>query len=62
MEKIIKPPTGYLDEMFDSNTVVKLDSLFSISKFMMVTMKLVGDKIVCDGKNQVEVIDAKTMQ
>ena len=35
---------------------------YSVSKFMMVTVKLVGNVIVCDDKSAVSLIDPKTMQ
>ena len=35
---------------------------YVVNKFMMVTIKLIGNVIVCDDKSSVSVIDPKTMQ
>jgi DNA-binding beta-propeller fold protein YncE len=64
LEKVLKPKTAYTEDALDENNLVIKQEYESyvVNKFMMVTIKLIGDVIVCDDKSSVSVIDPKTMQ
>jgi hypothetical protein len=62
-DKVLNPKIAYIENTMDDNLVIKQENeSYSVSKFMMVTIKLINDVIVCDDKGSVSIINPKTMQ
>jgi hypothetical protein len=62
-EKVLNPKIAYTEDTLEENLVIKQENeSYSVNKFMMVTIKLIGNVIVCDDKGSVSIIDPKTMQ
>jgi hypothetical protein len=61
--KVLNPKIAYTEDTLEENLVITQENeSYSVNKFMMVTIKLIGSVIVCDDKGSVSIIDPKTMQ
>jgi hypothetical protein len=61
--KVLNPKIAYTEDTLEENLVITQENeSYSVNKFMMVTIKLIGNVIVCDDKGSVSIIDPKTMQ
>ena len=62
VERVIKPQSAFTEDLFEKNLIVEEKEAYEVPKFIMVTFKLLGDKILCEDKKQVSVVDAQSMQ
>lgn len=62
VERVLKPQTAFTEELFEKNLIVEEKEVYEVPKFIMVTFKLLGDKILCEDKKKVSVLDAQSMQ
>ena len=62
-EQVLSPKGIFVEEFFDENPIIlEYKASYTVPKFMMVTMKLLGNIIICDDKNSVSILNAETMQ
>ncbi len=50
IEKVIKPQSAFTEDLFEKNLIVEEKEAYEVPKFIMVTFKLLGDKILCEDK------------
>jgi hypothetical protein len=50
VSRVINPQTAFTEELFEKNLIIEENEVYEVPKFIMVTFKLVGDKILCDDK------------
>jgi hypothetical protein len=63
VSNVLNPKSIFLEDTLEVNIAISQEKEFyQVSKFMMVTMKLVGNVIVCDDKSSVSIINPQTME
>ena len=63
VSNVLNPKSIFIEDTLEVNIAISQDKEFyQVSKFMMVTMKLVGNVIVCDDKSSVGIINPNTME
>jgi hypothetical protein len=62
-EQVLNVKGIFVEDFFDENQIIlEYKTSYVVPKFMMVTMKLLGDIIVCDDKHSVSIVSPVTMQ
>ena len=63
LEKVLRPKGVYTEDILDQNLIIRQEpESYAVTKFMMVTIKLVGNVIVCDDRGSVSIVDPRSMQ
>ena len=62
-QHVMKPKIAILEDIIDLDKIIKCDAFsYSVPKFKIVSVKLLGDILICDDVKSVSIIDANTMQ
>ena len=62
VDEVLLPKNAFAEDFFDSSSVVKCENhQYSVPKFKMVTVKLLGNILVCDDRQSVTILDARNL-
>lgn len=55
--------TAFIEDIIEDNNVIQdTQQFYQVERFVMVTMKLLGNIIICDDTKSVGIIDSITMK
>ena len=62
IQSVLNVKAANVEDILEENVIVTdTKQFYQISKFIMVTIKLIGNVIVCDDQQSVGIIDPTTM-